>query len=193
MRLNFPILEQICSQDNQNTLRQSDLKLDEASKRKGMLKILMKIWSGVTKFIKSQTTQGKKVDTGYFGTFYMVENIENADMKSDMSMDLRKFYYQPSTKFLDEHGISLIENEYNINPYQSLGKKIVKLHIQGIAYVCSCSPDLVTYLLSEFTKLIGKLATTHKRDNKMLVLNFKIGYLKVKQQKLRFLNYFEAK
>ena len=27
----------------------------------------------------------------------------------------------------------------------------------------------------------------------MVILNFKIGYLKIKQKKLRFLNYFEAK
>lgn len=38
-------------------------------------------------------------------------------------------------KFLDESNIDLFENQFNINPYQSIDNSAVKIYTQGIAYV----------------------------------------------------------
>lgn len=119
-------------QNEQNELK---LVLDE---KKEMLKMYAKVWSGFTKFIKSQALQGKIVDTFIMGSFKVDSDSQNADITSEISADQTKFIYQPSTKFLDELNASVFENDYNINPYHALEKSaIVKLYTQGIAHVCS--------------------------------------------------------
>ena len=95
----------------------------------------MKVWSGFTKFIRSQTTQGKAVDTGILGIFYMDNKMQNKGVDSEVVVEFGKFYFQPTVKFLDEAEIILHENEINLNPYTLISHPIVKMNVSGIAAV----------------------------------------------------------
>ena len=139
----------------------------------------MKVWSGFTKFIRSQGLQGKAVDTGIFGIFYMDSGNKNSTVSSEISAKLDNFYYQPTLKFLDETEMSLHENEYNINPYNEISQRIIRMNITGIASVCNCKSDTVNHVLCELSKKLYSLLTDTENYNKLIVLNLRIGFLKI--------------
>lgn len=173
-----------------------DFKTTEESKiqqHKFILRIYSKVWSGFTKFIRSQSVQGRAVDTGMFGLVYMDDSRDNYQNCSDNPDDSGTFYYQPSIKFWDETGVSLNENEYNVNPYTSLNKQVIKMNIPGIASVCNWKIDTVSHVLEEFSKRIYGILKQNEVNQQMIVINLRIGYLKIKGQKVRFLNLFETK
>jgi hypothetical protein len=114
-------------------------------------------------------------------------------LNSEISLDLGTFYYQPTAKFLDESSLSLQENEYNISPYTSVNRDIIKMNITGIADVCNCSSETVNYTLNEFMKKLIGVSKQSAIYNTLIIINLKIGYLKIKSKKIRFLNFFEAK
>lgn len=58
--------------------------------------MFVKVWNGMVKYVKSQWIQGRAVDTGILGTFFMKNDESNQDVNSEISMDMGKFYYQPS-------------------------------------------------------------------------------------------------
>ena len=88
----------------------------------------------MTKFIISQCTQGRTIDTGILGMFSS-EDKATSQINSEISVDVGSYYYQPSTKFLDDAKLSLFENEFNINPYSDITKPIVRMSPSSIAAV----------------------------------------------------------
>lgn len=88
----------------------------------------------MTKYIISQCSQGRVIDTGIIGMFSM-EDRETSMINSEISFDSGSYFYQPTTKFLDDAKLSLFENEFNINPYSEISKPIVRISHSSIAAV----------------------------------------------------------
>lgn len=158
-----------------------------------MLKLYLKIWSGFTKFIRSQTAQGKTIDSLHFGNFRMKQKPGAEKVDPELAAEFGTFFYQPSIKFLDEAQISLHENEVNLNPYSEELTNTVKINIVSLANSCKCKVETVTHVLCEFAKRFYLLAKRAKETNQLVVLNFRIGFLKIRGQKVRFLNLSEIR
>jgi uncharacterized membrane protein YkgB len=77
------------------------------------LKLGMRIWSGFTKFIRSQCAKERVIDSIYFGTFY----------KQDDSYQFINTFSEENAEYPD--------------------KEFTTLNIQGIAEVCNCSVEMV--------------------------------------------------
>ena len=101
--------------------------------QKYTLKLYMRIWSGLTKYIRSQCSKGRAVDTAIFGWIRIDQGDEQNN--PEMTTEFDTFYYHPSTKFLDEAVLTLYENEYNFSPFTSPPKKCIKMNINGISSV----------------------------------------------------------
>lgn len=67
------------------------------------------------------------------------------------------------------------------------------MNIPGIASVCNCKIDTVVHVLEEFSKKIYSILKQNEANHQLVVINLRIGYLKIKSQKVRFLNFFETK
>lgn len=160
---------------------------------KFILKTYLKIWSGFTKFIRAQTTQKKSVDTLILGKFKIDSKIDTKNVDSDVAAEFGTFYYQPLVKFMDEAEITLHENDYNLNPYSQEFSEVVKMNFSSIAQVCKCKVETVTHVLNEFSKRLVSICKKSKINNQIIVLNMKIGFLKIHDQKIRFLNHSEIR
>lgn len=139
------------------------------------------------------STSGRTVDTGLFGYFGLESKSNEEPINSEISTDVGSFFYQPTTRFLDESNLTLQENEYNLNPYKETGKALVKTSIASIAGVCNCNQETVSYILLEFIRKLSGVSRQSAVYPHLIILDVKIGYLKIKASKIRFLNYFEAK
>ena len=144
-----------------------------------IIKTYLKVWSGFTKFIRSQTAQGKVVDTGILGLFYMDAVTKNMIVNSEISVDFNNFYYQPTIRMLDETEIILHENEFNISPYNELTQQVIKMNISGIASVWHCRSETVNHVLHEFAKKLYSTIKNTEIFNQLIVINLRIGYLKI--------------
>jgi len=123
----------------------------QLERRKFVFRIFAKVWSGMTKYIISQCSQGRVIDTGIIGMFSM-EDRETSMINSEISFDSGSYFYQPTAKFLDDAKLSLFENEFNINPYSEISKPIVRISHSSIAAVWDCTSDTVSCAISEFSK-----------------------------------------
>ena len=84
---------------------QSTTEGEEKMTSKAAFKLMYKIWSGFTKFIRSQVRQGRCVSTPRFGCFVPHSNDEEG---------LACFI--PEQDFLEMGGFAYKEDEFNLNP-----------------------------------------------------------------------------
>ena len=131
-------------------IEKQDQKL-QLERRKFVFRIFAKVWSGLTKFIVSQWSQGRAIDTSIIGSFYL-EDREATQVNSEISADVGSYYYQPSIKFLDEAKLTLFENDFNINPYSEIKKPVTKVSPSSIAAVWDCTAETVNTIINEFSK-----------------------------------------
>jgi hypothetical protein len=85
--------------------------------KKEMLKNYMKVWCGMTKFIKSQCLKDQIIDTRFFGYFKrnpMKQNTQNCS-----------FIYFPSKDLIDNGKFNYREDESNLAPHK-VTEKITK-------------------------------------------------------------------
>lgn len=85
-----------------------------------MLKSLYKVWSGFTKFIKSQVMQDRCVDVSFLGKFF-----KNKD----------RFTFIPSIEFIDAGGFIFREDDANISPFIS-NKVLMSFLIRRVRLIC---------------------------------------------------------
>jgi hypothetical protein len=94
-----------------------------------------KIWTALSKLIRSQCNKGRIIDSLYFGSFgktSAMRNDENAP---------KSYTYCPGPRSV----FNLKENEENIKvvSQEVVDNKLVSASFQAIADVCNCGADLV--------------------------------------------------
>ena len=111
------------------------------------------IWSGYTKFIRSQCNKGRLVDSIYFGSFY----------KKDEGYVC-----------VHESGLTTVLNSENLASKGDLELEQTTVNIKAIAQVCGTSPDIV----SNFLTKMKDLAVSFSKDKKRTVcLNISLGHM----------------
>jgi hypothetical protein len=89
------------------------------------------IWSGYSKFIRSQCNKGRLIDSIYFGSFYKNEGYV----------------------CVHENGLTPILNYENLASKADLELEQATVNIKAVAQVCGCPPDIVTTFLSKIKDL----------------------------------------
>lgn len=77
------------------------------------MKIYYKVWSGLSKFIRSQCSKGRCVDFPLIGRF--MKRISTSD----------KYLFIPHIDFIDSGKFQFPENDYNISPFSQIVKVII--------------------------------------------------------------------
>lgn len=72
---------------------------------KHALKLFYKVWSGFTKYIRSQCKQGRVFSCPFIGKFAQSKN--NSD----------EFCFAPSLDFIESANFKYEEDEYNLSPF----------------------------------------------------------------------------
>jgi hypothetical protein len=129
------------------TLSQAGKSLDAAQRQ---CKI---IWSGYTKFIRSQCNKGRLVDSIYFGYFF----------KKDEGYVC-----------VHENWLTPVLNSENLLGKGDLELEQATVNIKAIAQVCGSSLDIVTNFLSK----MKDFALSFSKDKKRTVcLNISFGHI----------------
>ncbi len=72
------------------------------------MKAYYKVWSGLTKYVKSQCLKGRCVDFPLIGKFMKRLNDE------------QKYFFIPHIDLLDSGKFQFSENDYNVSPFSKL-------------------------------------------------------------------------
>ena len=115
----------------------------EKRQQRRLVSLFYKVWSGFTKFVRSQIARNKPVFSPFVGRFYPRDNgAVAAFMPCVEFIDLGKFHFQ--------------ENEWNLNPYSTEAKeKVTRVSSHSIASVVGTSQDSVNSILREiFTRFV---------------------------------------
>jgi hypothetical protein len=128
---------------------------------------LYKVWSGFTKFIRSQLSQGRSVNSTDFGRFIQTEGVVK---------------FIPNEKFLQK-GNFVYKNQADVRA-QEVKDRSKDQHVSysAIAYACEVDRDLVSSALKEITgKAIDLIS-----QGKVVVLNVKVGTMTLSSGQLEF-------
>ena len=140
----------------------------------------MRIWSGYTKFIRSQCNKDRIIDSIYFGSFLRKDTAPSimGGAEADKLLgpgatyalvnDTKKF-----ATFAEFKTVSNSENYARI-PSASAHTDEVSVNMKAIAQVCNCTADQISNFLSRLRELAFSTAFTKKRS---VSLNFSIGNL----------------
>lgn len=79
-------------------------------------KLYYKVWSGLTKFIRSQVTQQRCVYFSLLGSFTTLAAINGSSTEKDKET----FVYIPDVAFLDKGKFKYSDDDYNKNPYADI-------------------------------------------------------------------------
>ena len=115
----------------------------EKRQQRRLVSLFYKVWSGFTKFVRSQIARSRPVFSPFVGRFYPRDNgTVAAFMPCVEFIDLGKFHFQ--------------ENDYNLNPYAAEAKeKVSRVSSHSIASVVGTSQDTVNSILREiFTRYV---------------------------------------
>jgi hypothetical protein len=72
------------------------------------MKVYLKVWSGLTKYIKSQCSKGRCIDFPLVGRF--MKRINEDD----------KHFFIPHIDFVESGKFQFVENDFNISPFSKL-------------------------------------------------------------------------
>ena len=89
------------------TLDNKDQDAHEATGNKLALKLFYKVWSGFTKYIRSQCKQGRVFSCPFIGKFCPKKGSND------------EFAFSPSLDFVESANFKYEENEYNLSPFTS--------------------------------------------------------------------------
>ncbi len=85
---------------------------DEAGKeaRRELLRLFYKVWSGYSKYIRSQLGKGRPIDSLYFGKLGRLAEAEDDTL----------FSYIPTLEFIEANSLIYDESDkYNLSPFTS--------------------------------------------------------------------------
>jgi len=145
---------------------------ESTSGRRDQVKLAIRIWTAVGKFIRSQCNKGRVIDTLNFGTFAKASTI------GVTGPDMENYYVYcsgPNSAFTSS------ENLQNVNdiPQGILEDKLVQLNFNSVAAVSRCTPDSVKNLLAAVKMDVVDMV--HVRGIN-LNLNFMVGSLNFSSQ-----------
>jgi hypothetical protein len=143
-----------------NDLSASNHKIE----RKSQVKLAMKLWLALGKFIRSQCNKDKVVDTLFFGTFAKASVLNKGD---------DYYAYCPGPKAV----FKLVENRENVADIADsiLSERLTTLNVSSVAEVCNTTSDVVTALMSGIRDEIVEIIKSKKVN--MVSLHFPIGVL----------------
>jgi hypothetical protein len=162
------------------------------------VKLCMRIWSGYTKFIRSQCNKDRIIDSIYFGSFFkkdtapsMLGGFEGEKVLGPgntyaLVNDCKKY-----NTFAEFKTVNNSEN-YQRVPASCAAKEEVSVNMKAIAQVCNCTADQISSFLSRLRELAFNTAFTKK---KQISLNFSIGQLWIQpSQTIEFksIGYFDS-
>lgn len=145
-----------------------------------MLKLYYKVWSGLTKFIRSQVKQQRCVHFSLLGSFSSVAKMEGNNSQAGQDT----WCYTPDVNFLDRGNFKFSDDEHNNNPYSDSKMNRVQVSPSSIASVCGTTTEVVSYILKD---IVSKALLLCK-EGVGVRLNLKIGYLNLYHSRV----YFEA-
>ena len=145
---------------------------------KDMLKLFYKVWSGLTKFIRSQVTQQRWVYFSLLGSFSSISNFEGTNTTNDKE----DYWFVPDIKFLDRGKFKFSDDRNNKNPYSDVKKAKINVSPSSIAQVCNTNSEAVSYILKDTIQKAISLS----KDGISSRLNMKVGFLNIYQNKILF-------
>ena len=157
-------------------LRIKDVKSKQTSKI--MLKLYYKVWSGLTKFLRSQCSQQRCVYFSLLGSFCSISHFEGSRNPSHEQV----YLYIPDAKFLDRGGFKNIDDDYNKGPYSDTKMHKVNVSPSSIAHVCDTNTEAVTFILKD---IINKSINLSK-EAISIRLGLKIGHVNISKHKVFF-------
>lgn len=141
------------------------------------LKTCLRIWSGFTKFIRSQCNKGRIIDSQHLGTFYRDGANDAGVLSSDPAASQRYVFALggKSNGLLGE--FKMKDNAENVSEVPEellIHRDSVSCNVMSIAQVCNCLPEHVTQFLGKFKEQL-LLQCLAKRKN--VVVNLLVGQL----------------
>ena len=144
------------------------------------VKLCMRIWSGYTKFIRSQCNKDRIIDSIYFGSFFQKDTAPSmmGGLEGDKILGPGSTYglVNDCKKFSTYAEFKNVQNQENFQriPASCAHKEQVSVNMKAIAQVCNCSADQISSFLSRLRELAFNTAFTKKKS---VSLNFSIGQL----------------
>ena len=125
------------------------------------MKVYYKVWSGLTKFIRSQCEKGRCVDFPLVGRF-MKRIISGTESGED------KYFFVPQIDFVESGKYSFPENDFNISPLS----KLLPVSINRLKYTESNLMIILQNLPSAIPVSASAIAsvTDVNRDTVMSIL-----------------------
>lgn len=132
--------------------------------KKQALKLFYKVWSGFTKYIKSQWKQKRVFSWPFIGKFWTAKDSDS------------QFAFVPSLEFIESGNFKYEENEFNLSPFKDFSDdKIVQMSATSIAQVWGTTKARVLNVLKDiFLRFIESA-----KHSEMPSLDIKIGTIKV--------------
>ncbi|CAI2358738.1 unnamed protein product [Moneuplotes crassus] len=136
------------------------------------LRLHRKVWSGFTKYIRSQCDKKQKYfSCPFIGKFGPVP---------DQDSETKRYRFVPSVDFIESASFKYEENDYNLSPFVDLkSEKVVVMSPSSIAQVCDTTKTKVIEVLKAIFATIIELS----KSDKQLCLDLKIGFLNVEQSR----------
>ena len=109
------------------------------------IKLCMRIWSGYTKFIRSQCNKDRLIDSIYFGSFFKKESGDGGDTTdTDRKIPIGGNTYaviNDSKKFNTFSEFKALVNSENFErlPSGYAQRDLVQVNLKAIAQVCNCN------------------------------------------------------
>ncbi|CAI2361246.1 unnamed protein product [Moneuplotes crassus] len=179
--------------------------------KKEELKFVYRVWSGYTKYIRSQVMQGRGINCIFLGKFAKRSALEASRIQvggpkrgdqsfttnlfgenkiqniATSSMGYKKYCYLPSLEFLDVASLTFKEDIENQSPLLDTKKlKMLQISYSAIAAACNTRKGAVMNCLKEFFAILINLIM----QGKEISLDLKIGTLHIiKDKVLMFRNY----
>lgn len=165
-----------------NGFDKGDLDSETASKAgnreiETSIKLCQRIWSGYTKFIRSQCNKDRVIDSQFFGTFFKRDITRDDEADGDMKKASGYCYVadlKRSSSFSEFKLVSGPENFNSLPKGMVEGREHVQVNLSAIAHVCNCALDQVATFLQKVRELAFSVSLTKKR---LVVLNLSVGQL----------------
>ena len=142
------------------------------------IKLCQRIWSGYTKFIRSQCNKDRVIDSAFFGTFFKRDVTKDDDGDLDMKKAATGYCYvadlKRSSSFSEFKLVSGPENFNSLPKAMVEGREHVQVNLSAIAHVCNCALDQVATFLQKVRELAFSVSLSKKR---LVVLNLSVGQL----------------
>lgn len=195
-------------QNNTEKAEKETKEAQESVHKKEELKYIYRVWSGYTRYLRSQAVQGRCINCPFIGKFVKRQSLEEGQRKfggpkrgdqpfttnvlpnanpPSTSYDHKKYVYFPAMDFIDSANLIYKEDIENLSPlHKALGLKVVQMSYSSIAVSCNTNKTTVLNCLKEIFSTILTLL----KNGSEITLDLKIGTLNILSgKKLMFRNY----